>query len=408
LPNPKAHLNLSPRACLWPRSTTTWEWSPLAAGQKKAADYFERAIQNDPSDADYHFNLGVTLAQAGDRAGRHPRTAHCARSHRPNDAEAKMRARFQDDARWQHHAEQRHSKIPAERIKRNYDEDTFRQMTTQMGGWAEQRFARSDPRTHARFHLELGKELMAHGFTTDAEAEFRHAAAVDPVEPRSAHGSGRRLRRARRFCRRPVPKPKPLSGFASRPTAYVVLARLDLRENKTEAASQNINRALQLEPGNAAAQDLKRALAAKLAEKAAAMKPALSSQLSALRNQVSGSQVSGVRALLAGLVRLLFALLATIALAASCSADVLKIVVNDAIQPVTAEYIARARSRSRQPRPSRSDRDEHSRRTGRFDARHHRQNRSFSRARDRLCHAEWQPGRLRRESSSSKPPTLPP
>ena len=38
-------------------------------GQKKAADYFERAIQNDPSDADYHFNLGVTLAQAGDRAG---------------------------------------------------------------------------------------------------------------------------------------------------------------------------------------------------------------------------------------------------------------------------------------------------------------------------------------------------
>jgi membrane-bound serine protease (ClpP class) len=42
------------------------------------------------------------------------------------------------------------------------------------------------------------------------------------------------------------------------------------------------------------------------------------------------------------LARLLFAFLTTIALAASCSADILKITINDAIQPVTAEYIARA------------------------------------------------------------------
>ena len=50
--------------------------------------------------------------------------------------------------------------------------------------------------------------------------------------------------------------------------AYLILARLDLRENRMEAAAQNINRALQLEPGNATGQDLKRTLAAKLAEKA--------------------------------------------------------------------------------------------------------------------------------------------
>ena len=42
------------------------------------------------------------------------------------------------------------------------------------------------------------------------------------------------------------------------------------------------------------------------------------------------------------LSRLLFAILTSVVLAASCSAEVLKIVVNDAIQPVTAEYIARA------------------------------------------------------------------
>src|SRR5260370_6351780 len=58
-------------------------------GQKKAADYFQRAIQNDPSDPDYHFNMGVTLSLAGDRAGA-ARELHTALDRRPNDAEAKM------------------------------------------------------------------------------------------------------------------------------------------------------------------------------------------------------------------------------------------------------------------------------------------------------------------------------
>jgi membrane-bound serine protease (ClpP class) len=52
------------------------------------------------------------------------------------------------------------------------------------------------------------------------------------------------------------------------------------------------------------------------------------------------SQVSGLRG--AVVVRLLIALLAFFVLAASASAEVLKIVVDDAIQPVTAEYIGRA------------------------------------------------------------------
>ena len=77
------------------------------------------------------------------------------------------------------------------------------------------------------------------------------------------------------------------------------------------------------------------------------MKSALSSRVSGLRSQVSGLrfQVSGLqRSGSAGtvLLRLLFVVLSTVGLAASCPADVLKIVVDDAIQPVTAEYIARA------------------------------------------------------------------
>jgi len=235
-------------------------------GQKKAVDYFERAIQNDPSDPDYHFNMGVTLTVAGDRAGA-ARELHTALDHRPNDAEAKMLLDSLTPSASGIVTSSSTSKAPIERIKRNYEEDAFRQMTTQMGSWAEQRFARSDPRAHARFHIELGKELLAHGFTTEAEAEFRHAAAVDPsstapltalAEDYDARGNAREARAQAEAALR----------IRESAEAYLILARLDLRENRMEAAAQNINRALQLEPGNPAGQDLKRTLAAKLAEKA--------------------------------------------------------------------------------------------------------------------------------------------
>ncbi len=65
------------------------------------------------------------------------------------------------------------------------------------------------------------------------------------------------------------------------------------------------------------------------------MKTALNVQVSGVRSQVPGLARTQ-------LLRLLFAFLMTIALVASCSADVLKIYINDAIQPVTTEYIARA------------------------------------------------------------------
>ena len=47
----------------------------------------------------------------------------------------------------------------------------------------------------------------------------------------------------------------------------LLLARLDLRDNKTDDAALSVDRALKLEPANASAQTLKRAVAAKLAQK---------------------------------------------------------------------------------------------------------------------------------------------
>jgi len=233
---------------------------------KQVADDFERAVQNDPSDADYHFNLAVTLSRTSDRAGA-ARELHAALDHRPNDTEARLILDSLTPTSGSIVPSSTTSVTPVERIKHNYEEDTFRQMTVQMGSWAEQQFVRSDPRAHARYHVELGKELLAHGFTAEAEAEFRHAAAVDPssnialialAEDYETLGDTHEARAQTEAALR----------IRESAEAYLLLARLDLQENRMEAAAQNITRALQLEPANLAGQDLKRTLAAKLAEKA--------------------------------------------------------------------------------------------------------------------------------------------
>jgi tetratricopeptide (TPR) repeat protein len=232
-------------------------------GQKRAADDFERAIENDPSNTDYHFNLAVEVARAGDRS-RAARELHATLEQKPNDTEAKA---LLDSLQPAAGIAAPALKLPPERLTRDYEENAFRQMTTQIQSWAEERFARADPHSHARYHVELGKEMLAHGFIAEAEAEFRHAATVDPSSPiplaaladvYDARGDSAQARSEAEASLR----------VHESADAYLVLARLDLRENNIDAAADTVNRALQLEPRNTLAQDLKRTLAAKLAEKA--------------------------------------------------------------------------------------------------------------------------------------------
>ncbi|MGB9236996.1 MAG: tetratricopeptide repeat protein [Terriglobales bacterium] len=235
-------------------------------GQKKAISDFERAVQNDPSDPDYHFNLGLALSRSGEPA-RATRELRIALEQRPDDAEARVALdSLAPPAAGAIVNSAAVAKLPPERLKRNYQENAFRQMTMQIQSWAEQQFARSDPRTHARYHLELGKELLAHGFMAEAEGEFRHAATVDPASPAPLAALAE-VYDARGDAREARAQAEASLRVHESVEAYLVLTRLDLREGRTDSAEQNISRALQLEPANPAAQDLKRTLAAKLTEK---------------------------------------------------------------------------------------------------------------------------------------------
>ena len=234
-------------------------------GENKAADDFAQAVHNDPSDPDYHFNLAIALSQGGDKA-RAGRELRLALQQHPSDSEAKIMLESLSPPSGSVVNSAATLKLPSARLKRTYDENAFRQMTIQMQGWAEQQFARSDIHAHARYHIELGRELLAHGFTNEAESEFRHAATVDPsgTEPLTALAE---LYDDRGDAHQARLEAEAALRVRESVDAYLILTRLDLRENRMGSAAENINRVLQLEPGNLKAQDLKRTLAAKIAEK---------------------------------------------------------------------------------------------------------------------------------------------
>lgn len=238
-------------------------------GLKIAMDYFRRAVQADPSDPDYHFNLAVALYKSGDTAGA-ARELREMLALKP-DAEARafqqvVAAGPAPPAAGKGGA-QAGAKVPLERIKPNYEEASFRQLALEIEAVNEARMATSEPRTHAAFHVQHGREMLEQGLLVVAERDFREAIVLDPANAAAHAGLARFLEQtsdaagARTEARTAV-------KLAPTVDAFLVLARLDLDDNKPEAARESVEQALRLEPANAAAQALKSAIAAKLAEKA--------------------------------------------------------------------------------------------------------------------------------------------
>jgi tetratricopeptide (TPR) repeat protein len=238
-------------------------------GKKEAAQFFQRAVDDDPNDADYHFNLGVALYRNGDVNGA-LRQLRDALTQRPADSEAKSfldRVEAEGSAKNQAAPGANAAKMPLERIKRNYDENSFRQVALQLQVAAEQRWAKADPHKHAQYHVSRGNELLGQGFVAEAEREFREAVTLDSSSA-LAHVGLAQVLEDNGDSNGARSEAETAFGLKQSAEPLLILVRLDLRENRTEAASESVDRALKLEPSNPSVQALKRAVAAKLAEKA--------------------------------------------------------------------------------------------------------------------------------------------
>jgi len=237
-------------------------------GKKSAIDSFRKAAQADPSDPDYQFNMAVEAYRAGDipLASRSVRDSLALR---PNDGEAKalqaMIAR-QAEARLQPAEDRTDQAIPLQRIKRNYDENAFRQLAVDVQNSAEARLAQMKKPQHAAYHASRGRELLAKGFSSEAEKEFREALELDPGSAAAHLGMAGVLEGGANLA---AARSEAEAALRIQPSgeAHALLGQIALRENNQDAAAAEYDQATKLDPTNPSVLGLQRALAARVAER---------------------------------------------------------------------------------------------------------------------------------------------
>jgi len=138
---------------------------------RDASALFRQAEAADPTDADYHFNLAVSLHSHGDKAEALTELAQSLKL-RPNDSEAKAA-----EAAWK--PERTQTTNPIERIKRSYNGAAFRQAAQMMDQMEQVHLASlSGPERAARLS-KSAREKLNRGLLLEAEHGFQAALAAD-------------------------------------------------------------------------------------------------------------------------------------------------------------------------------------------------------------------------------------
>ena len=227
-------------------------------GNKLARNYFEKSVQTEPSDPDYHFNLAIELYREGDTQSSVRELRSSLELH--NDPEAKG---FLDTISSGASSVPR---LPLERIKRNYDESSFRQLALELQNAEEARLAHTDPAQHAAFNVQRGQELLDQGLVSEAEKEFREAVTLDSANA-GAHTGLAQVLEAKQNAAAARDEARASLKLKPSAEAYMVLARLDLAQDHAGDAEKNLEQALALDPSNAAALEFKHDLTARSANK---------------------------------------------------------------------------------------------------------------------------------------------
>jgi Tfp pilus assembly protein PilF len=152
--------------------------------------------------------------------------------------------------------------VPLERIKRNFNEASFRQAAAEMEQMEEVHLATLPKDKQAAALTEAGKRYAGQGLILEGEREFQAALQVDP-DSAEAHAQLALVRE--REGETSDARVQAEASIKSKPNVigYLVLARLDMGSNMNSEAAANVSKALQVEPQNPAAKALKQQLEAK-------------------------------------------------------------------------------------------------------------------------------------------------
>ena len=178
----------------------------LARQNKDGIPLFRQAMAADPNEADYHFNLAVSLKRHGDAAEAMTELAQCLRLH-PNDSEAKAVQRAWTTPEKPAVAKPVPSKPgtaavsppatvgapdeagdldedaiadPLERIERGFDATAFHQAALMVEQMDAPRLAQLAPRERAQKLSDQAHEYLERGLLLEAERLYQAAMAADP------------------------------------------------------------------------------------------------------------------------------------------------------------------------------------------------------------------------------------
>lgn len=237
-----------------------------------ASALFQRAVAADPKDADYHYNLAVSLYRSGNRSEAQ-REVDLALKLRPSDPEAPSFKKLITEGapappaaanapNRTTSAPQNSSFEPLERIRRTYSEASFRQAAFQIDQLRAARLATLPAAEQAAQYVQMGSDYLSQGLIPEAEREFQSALAASPDSAEARAGLAQVRERSGNIA---GARDEAQASIRLKPNAaaYLVLARLELNRNQVAASAADVAQALRVEPNNTAALGMKQALAAR-------------------------------------------------------------------------------------------------------------------------------------------------
>ncbi len=225
---------------------------------------FRQAIAADPSVADYHFNLAVSLKRRGSDVEALTELNQSLKL-RPNDSEAQgLLAAWKTPAKTATDADAKAD--PLERIVRTFDAAAFRQAAVMMDQMEATRLAALSPRERSLRLAAQAKDYLHRGLLLESERLYQSAVAADGSVA-EAHAGLAEVRERTGDVAAARKEAEAALALTPLAEAHLVLARLDLAAGHLDDAGKEAGAALKLDPGSRSAQDLSRQIAAKAAAK---------------------------------------------------------------------------------------------------------------------------------------------